>query len=157
MTDPSHSHAILRKAVAADTRAIMALENSCFDDEHERFGAGQVRRLIASGSAVVTVALVDAQIVGWAAGLVKRHATCNSGRIYALAVDPAARGMKVGQLLMEQVIGQLRSRGTVRIYLEVRKDNHAAIALYRKLGFTDFKHLRHYYRPNLHALRMVLK
>ena len=156
MTKPIHAHATLRKAVAADVQAILGLENSCFDDVHERFSSRQISRLIASATTIVTVALADGRIVGWAAGLVRRHATCSSGRIYALAVDPAARGMKAGRCLMEHIIGQLRNRGALRIYLEVRDDNHPAIILYRKLGFTDCGHLQHYYRPGLHALRMVL-
>ena len=157
MTNQIHSRVTFCPGLADDTPAILALENSCFDDEHERFNSRQVRRLIASAGAVVMVARAGGRIVGWAAGLARRHATCSSGRIYALAVDGESRGMQIGRRLMEQIIGRLRSRGAGRLYLEVRSDNHAAIALYRKLGFVDFRFLPDYYRPGLHALRMLLK
>jgi ribosomal-protein-alanine N-acetyltransferase len=156
----SHADIILSQAGLADLQAILRLEQSCFADEHERFNSRQVKRLIASANAVVTVAHQAGLVVGYAAGLLKHHATRSSGRIYALAVDPSARGLHIGRRLMEQVISQLRTGGAgriCRIYLEVRDDNESAIALYRKLGFVDFRPLPDYYRPGLHALRMVLK
>ncbi len=136
--------------------AILALEESSFADPHERFHLRQIRRLIGSPSAIVIVAQAKGRLVGWAAALTRHHAKTISGRVYAVAVDPAARGMKIGRRLMERILSLLKQRGADRIYLEVRHDNQPAIALYRNLGFKDIKLLTDYYRPGLHALRMVL-
>jgi ribosomal-protein-alanine N-acetyltransferase len=63
--------------------------------------------------------------------------------------------MGVGQKLMIEMLTWLRRRGARRAYLEVRTDNVAAIALYRKLGFVEVGWIDHYYATGLHALRMM--
>ena len=149
-------HAAIRQAGENDAPAILALEESSFADPHERFHVRQIRRLIRSPSAIVIVAQAKGRVVGWAAALTRRHAGGVTGRVYAIAVDPAARGMKIGRQLMARILSLLKRQGADRIYLEVRQDNQPALALYHKLGFKDIKLLADYYRPGLHALRMVL-
>jgi [ribosomal protein S18]-alanine N-acetyltransferase len=52
-----------------------------------------------------------------------------------IAVHPDYRGMRVGQRIMEALIDEARSRHLMRMTLEVRKNNDAAIQLYKKLHF----------------------
>ena len=144
----------IRAAEAADTAGIEQLEQICFDQPVETFNRRQIRRLIANPRATVTVAAVDGLVLGWAVGLIRQHRRGCSGRIYAIAVHPDARGRHVGLELAEQTIGRLAQRGAERMYLEVRADNLPAIRLYRKLGFVDHRPIPNYYGPGCHALRM---
>lgn len=149
--------ATLRPATAADLEAILQIEHASFANPRELFNRRQIRYLVTEARAVVTVAeAAGLGVVGWAAGLIRRTAGGGNGRVYALAVHPKARGMSLGRRLMEHTIAALRRGRAVRVFLEVRGDNHAAIALYRKLGFVDHRTLRDYYGRGLHALRMLL-
>ena len=143
-------------ASATDVPAIRRIEVASFPNPGEVFNARQIRYLI--GRATVLVARCPGgAVLGWAAGLVRRGPSGCTGRVYALAVAPEGRGQGVGRALTERLIQLLRGRGAGRIFLEVRADNHAAIGLYRMLGFVDYLSLPDYYQPGVHGLRMVLE
>jgi GNAT superfamily N-acetyltransferase len=55
--------------------------------------------------------------------------------IHDLAVLPSHRRLGVGTRLLEAVANEARARGCCKLTLEVREDNLAAQALYRKAGF----------------------
>ncbi|MFN4497945.1 GNAT family N-acetyltransferase [Klebsiella grimontii] len=59
----------------------------------------------------------------------------DEARLAAFAVRPAYRGKGVGRRLMTPLIDALRAQGVRRMWLEVIRDNHAAVALYQSLGF----------------------
>ncbi len=146
----------LRRAVAGDVDQIIEVELSCFDAPDELFTRRQVRRLIDNPRATVTVAELEGRVVGWAVGLVRQHRRSRSGRLYAVAVHPSARGRHAGRLLVEATINALKAKGVDRVYLEVRHDNAAAIALYEKLGFRPTQSLPGYYGVDRDGLRMRL-
>lgn len=52
-----------------------------------------------------------------------------------LYVDASARGTGLGRALLGRAIQEARERGCRRIELDVNDNNHAALALYRSLGF----------------------
>lgn len=64
--------------------------------------------------------------------------TAHLGRII---VSPQARGRGLGRVLM-QLLGAeaLRAPGVQRLTLRVYRDNIAAVALYRDLGFQPVEH-----------------
>lgn len=55
--------------------------------------------------------------------------------VHDLAVLPGWRGRGIGRRLLAAVEDLARARGHCKITLEVREDNPAAMALYRRLGF----------------------
>lgn len=57
-----------------------------------------------------------------------------TAHVVQLAVDPARRGERVGQALLEHVRAEARAAGCVRWYLNVKRDNAPALALYGRLG-----------------------
>lgn len=61
------------------------------------------------------------------------------GEVYVVGVHPEAQGLKLGKLLTATGLAHLAGRGLPEISLFVEGDNTAALALYRGLGFTEFR------------------
>ena len=62
---------------------------------------------------------------------------------------------------MDHLVRRARQEGAEALLLEVRSDNVAALALYRRLGFTELTVRRGYYRGpdgpvDAHVLRLLL-
>mgnify|MGYP006283508211 CR=1 FL=1 len=55
--------------------------------------------------------------------------------VHDLAVAPGWRGRGIGGRLLDELVAAARARGHCKVTLEVREDNAAAMALYRRLGF----------------------
>lgn len=77
-------------------------------------------------------------------------------RINNIAVRERARGRGYGEGLLRHVMGLGRSLGCDRATLEVRPSNHAALALYRKLGFRVVGRLKGYYSDS-HEDALVMR
>lgn len=145
----------IRPATLADVDAILAIEEATFAQDQDQFNRRQVRYLIRSAGAISLVADVDGQVAGWAVGLLRRARPNPIGRIYTLAIHPKSQGLGLGRRLAEHLLAAFKSRGVRRIFLEVRHDNHGAIALYDRLGFQVVGHERHYYGRGRHGLTML--
>ncbi|COV17192.1 ribosomal-protein-alanine acetyltransferase rimI [Mycobacterium tuberculosis] len=63
--------------------------------------------------------------------------------VHTIGVDPAYQGRGIGRRLLRELLDF--ARGGV-VYLEVRTDNDAALALYRSVGFQRVGLRRRYYR-----------
>ena len=59
----------------------------------------------------------------------------DEARLAAFAVRPAWRGKGMGRRLMTPLMASLREQGVRRMWLEVIRENYAAVALYQSLGF----------------------
>ncbi|WP_424183400.1 mycothiol synthase [Actinokineospora sp. G85] len=59
-----------------------------------------------------------------------------TGEVYVVGVDPDAQGGGLGRALTLVGIHHLRAIGRPRVILYVESDNHPAVAVYRRLGFT---------------------
>ncbi|MBF0622991.1 MAG: N-acetylglutaminylglutamine synthetase [Magnetococcales bacterium] len=82
----------------------------------------------------------DNQVVGVVTGVDHRMAFNdpeNGSSLWALAVDPKTAIRGVGEALVRKLADYFRSQGRDYMDLSVMHNNHQAVALYEKLGFTQ--------------------
>lgn len=65
--------------------------------------------------------------------------------IHDFIVAPECRSIGAGHFLMKGVLDFASKNGFCRVNLEVREDNHAAKALYQKLGFSECEPPMHFW------------
>jgi len=73
-----------------------------------------------------------------------------------LCVRPEQQQQGLGRRLVEWLIASARIAGLDQIRLELRADNAAALAFYRRLGFGETELVAGYYNSRLPARRMTL-
>jgi len=144
MTPPALT---IRPVRGADLLRIAEIEEASFADP---WPVELVAVELAHPQAIVLAACrVGAPVAGYAAF---RH-VANEAELLRLAVDPAERRQGLGQALVEAGLERLRTVGEIEVcHLEVRVDNHSAIAVYGALGFAPTGRRRGYYRDGTDAL-----
>jgi ribosomal-protein-alanine N-acetyltransferase len=81
-----------------------------------------------------------------ALGFLIAHRIDTEWELENLAVALTARRQGVGAHLLDELIADTRAERGSAIILEVRESNHAARALYRKLGFVETGLRKSYYK-----------
>ncbi len=138
----------VRAGVLEDLPQLLALEAMFPGD---RLSQRQFRHHLVSATARLRVVASGKRVQGYALILLRRNSRV--ARLYSIAVDPAARGLGLGQILLDDVVTQARKAGSERLRLEVRADNVAVIAWYRRSGFVEFGRIPGYYEDGCEALR----
>ena len=83
------------------------------------------------------------------AGFALIRTVADEAELLTIAVEPRWRGKSVGRALMDAVFADLMMSPARRMFLEVDEQNHAAIRLYEKLGFSTISSRKGYYpRPD---------
>jgi [ribosomal protein S18]-alanine N-acetyltransferase len=77
------------------------------------------------------VLCIDGQVSGY--GIVSM--ALDEAHLLNLCIAPTRRRQGLAELLLNQLVDELRMRGMDRLFLEVRPSNRAALALYRRSGF----------------------
>ncbi|MFQ6108140.1 MAG: ribosomal protein S18-alanine N-acetyltransferase [Candidatus Aminicenantales bacterium] len=76
-------------------------------------------------------------------------------QISNIAIHPDYRRMGIGEVVLRQIVSQLKEEKTRFVFLEVRPSNTAALNLYRKLEFRIVGIRPNYYsNPKEHAIIM---
>ena len=141
---------ILREASLADLPALLRLENRAFTED--RLSRRSFQHLLTRGNAARIVALdPSGGLLGYALVLFRRGTSL--ARLYSIAVDPDHGGRGLGGRLLEAGEAQALARDALYMRLEVRPDNIAAIALYRRCGYHEFGRFLDYYEDHAAALR----
>jgi ribosomal-protein-alanine acetyltransferase len=104
----------------------------------------------------------DGSVLGYAGLNCPAAARGGDAEIMTVAVDAAAQGGGVGGALVEALRDEAAHRGAGRLLLEVRADNAAALAVYRKAGFEQIATRPAYYpagpgNPAVDALVLRLR
>lgn len=131
-----------------DIPAVDALERSLFI--HDPWSVEQWWRELATLHNHYWVAESDNRIIGYAGLSVQAP----DSDIQTIAIDSEFQGEGLGGQLLEAMIGRSRELGVRSIFLEVRTDNAAAIALYKKYDFEQISERRNYYPDGTSAIIM---
>lgn len=142
---------ILRKAQNSDLSSLCALEEELFLPQNYPLSRGSFAYHIKNS--LLYVAEVDGALAGYILVLIKRK----DAKLYSLGVGSSFRNRKISQELLLLALEELLALGFKRVLLEVRTDNEAAIALYKKMGFSELKKLKAFYRDGCDAYLMELR
>ncbi|MGE0625597.1 MAG: GNAT family N-acetyltransferase [Pseudomonadales bacterium] len=141
----------VRRAVLEDLAAIERIEQQSFSGD--RLSRRSLRYLLTRARAVNLVGELAGRVVGYITVLTRSGST--SARVYSLAVDPEARGVRIGARLLEAAERSVLALGLDRMRLEVRADNGAAIHRYHEAGYTQFGCEPGYYEDGETALKFA--
>ncbi len=133
----------LRPVLAGDIPAIIELEELAFPNPSATVEAVQTGLQTAALYRVLEETSTRA-IVG---SLLAELREPSAGHIANVAVHPDYQRRGLGEAIMRWTLGWGRERGLRRATLTVNVDNAAAIALYRKLGFSAGEIGLDYRRP----------
>lgn len=129
----------IRRATIVDVEDIIAVERESFTTPWPRQAfIDEMTRNIVSYYIVMEQ---GAEIVGYMGMWV----IVDEAHITNIAVHPKARRQKIAELAVRQMMLLAKERGAIRMTLEVRKSNAAAIALYEKIGFVSSGLRKDYY------------
>lgn len=116
--------------------------------EHEMFGteawsARSYRDELKDTRTRYYVAVEDAEgeLLGWAGALI----VTGAAEVLTVGVVPSARRRGLARLMLADLYAEAARRGATEMFLEVRVDNPAAIALYAAEGFAEAGRRRGYY------------
>lgn len=132
-----------------DVPALLALEKACFGGE--AFTDTQLRQLLSARYGLAMGIWEDSLLVG--AALLE--VLVPESELHSLAVLPGKRRRGLGAAILKSALSAARKRGATEMFLEVRRSNQAAIALYERAGFAALSVRRGYYsHPREDALVM---
>ena len=143
----------IRDAVPADLPAMMEIERADFPgsawseeqfrDEFERIPATRW----------YAVAEESGQVIGY----VGLYLNAPDADVQTIAVTPLRQGNGWGRALLAAAVDAAWARGCTRLFLEVRSDNKAALALYGACGFVRMGRRPRYYPDGADAITMRLR
>lgn len=143
--------AMIRLATIDDIADLVSIENQSFDAD--RFSRRVFRYLLSKANAATFVEVENGgRPRGYATVLFTRGASL--ARLYSIAVDPRWRGRGIGDSLLATVEDAARRRDAAYMRLEVRADDEATQAFYRRRGYRRFAVEHYYYEDNIDAIRM---
>jgi [ribosomal protein S18]-alanine N-acetyltransferase len=126
----------------ADAQRCAELEAQLFDGD-DPWPAAAFTRELASAHNRYVGARIGETLVGYAGISRLGRRPPFEYEVHTIGVDPAYQGQGIGRRLLN---GLLDFADGGAVYLEVRTDNEAAIALYHSAGFTQIGLRRRYYR-----------
>ena len=130
-------HAVV-DSVAKERRYLAMLEAPSF---------ARTRRLVLDSlkaGAVHVVAVANGEVLGWCDLRPKAAPTLRHSAVLGMGVVAAYRGQGIGSRMLAPTLELAWARGIRRAELNVRSDNPAAIALYRRFGFVEEGACRNY-------------
>lgn len=116
----------------ADMQAVIALWNAVLPDSAPHNDPStSIRQKTAVERDLFLVADLAGSVVGTVMGGYDGH----RGWIYSVAVDAGHRRCGIGAALLRRLEADLKSRGCLKVNLQVRATNTQVIGFYERLGF----------------------
>ena len=132
----------IRPATAADVPAIRALVERAYAPYVPRIGRRPAPMDADYAAHVAEGELAVLEVGGELAGLVVWRAEADHGFVDNVAVDPGRQGQGIGRALLDFVAREAAARGLpeLRLYTNARMTEN--LALYPRLGWTEFDRRR---------------
>jgi ribosomal protein S18 acetylase RimI-like enzyme len=154
--DVMQTYPKIRNAKPDDIEKVAAIENRCFDGP-TAYPKAQLSYLIYKANSTSLIEEYGDAIRGFIVVLYRRG-TKVAG-IETLDVDPQHQKQGVGMRLLSAAEEEMKKRSMQFSQLEVSVGNTAALALYKKMGYTQKMRLPNYYQYPHHgshdAVRMI--
>ena len=140
---------IIREMQESDIPAIMEIERSSFTTPWAEIS---FLNEIYKKYGIAKVAVSEGKLIGY----ICVNYVFHESHILNLAVHQDFRKRGVGTILMNEIMRDLKKKGCVFMYLEVRISNTGAQAFYERFGFkADSKRKKYYAHPDEDALLMT--
>jgi len=133
---------VIGALASADAERCAQLEAQLFDGD-DPWPAEAFNRELATPYNHYVGARTEGVLVGYAGISRLGRKAPFEYEVHTIGVDQAYQGRGIGRQLLDELL-HFAEGGVV--YLEVRTDNEAAIALYRSVGFEQIGLRRRYYR-----------
>jgi len=133
--------------------AVFAMEEALFAGEEWSRDQFYSELALMPESRMYWVALHDKRVIGYFGEMI----VDDFADIATVAIAPEFRRRGIATRMIDIMIAEAVRRGATRMLLEVRVDNTAAIALYKKYGFDFIAERPNYYGPGISAYVMELK
>ncbi len=130
----------------ADLRRCAELERILFAGD-DPWSEGTLRSELDHGHQYFGAYVEGTGLVGYGGISVVGTARDAEASVHTIGVDPDWQGRGIGKLLLRALLG-VADEFAAPVYLEVRTDNAAAIALYEAHGFARIGLRRRYYQPS---------
>lgn len=131
-----------RSMTVEDIEAVMRIEKATFPTPWSR--TAFYNEVVINHFATYLLLEVGEEIAGYCGVWV----IIDEAHITNIALHPDYRGMKLGEALLKRAIDFVKSRGALKMTLEVRVSNTIAQNLYRKYGFEEGSIRKNYYTDN---------
>lgn len=125
----------IRTAGTEDEAAIARLLAKAFGDD--TWNAERVRSELTGAPDVKAVLVVDdgSGVIATASARHWQEKFPDAGYVHWVAVDPEARGRRLGRAVVDAVVEHFRSAGLTQVVLETDDERLPAIATYLGMGF----------------------
>ncbi len=137
-----HASVFLSRMRLEDIEHVSRLERRCYTLPWS--SSAYVTEVGNPNAYYITAKDIDGILMGYAGMWV----IMDEIHITTIAVDPARRGLKVGERLLLDILEAGIAQGATRSTLEVRERNTVAHNLYLKYGFEDVAVRKNYYSDN---------
>jgi [ribosomal protein S18]-alanine N-acetyltransferase len=143
------SELTIREMQEGDIPAIMEIERNSFTTPWSDIS---FLSEIYKKNGISKVAFFGEKLVGY----ICVNYVLHEAHLLNLAVHQDFRRRGIGTILMNDILSELKKKGSVFIYLEVRVSNAVAQAFYEQLGFAaESRRKKYYAHPDEDALLMM--
>ncbi|HEV8524205.1 MAG TPA: N-acetyltransferase [Terriglobales bacterium] len=131
-----------------DFETLWRIDQECFPPGIS-YSCGELERYVQHKRSFTLLAEVDGRIAGFIVAARERK---DVGHIITLDISAQFRRSGLGSKLMAAAEERLRAAGCTFVFLETAVDNTAAIAFYKRLGYSVINAIPRYYLGSVDAL-----
>ena len=142
---------LLRDYRPSDFETLWRIDQVCFA-EGISYSRRELAFYIAQKRGFTSVAEIDGKTVGFV--VIDRDRE-GQGHVITIDVLPEARRSGLGSQLMAAAEERLRKLGCSTVFLEAAVDNAAALAFYKRHGYSVVQTIPRYYLDSIDALVLV--